>query len=160
MIIKEELSHWLNEYGVYMLCVPDVIIDGIEIPIIGDIVEIITSANSKGPNIDWLKFAKSRNARNKIRQWLKKENKSENAEKGKSLLVNYIRHKRYDPGQLLKQQRLNKVTKELKFQSVEDLFSSIGYGGTGLSRVLDILLKTFGDEEKEESTKKNDIKNF
>ena len=125
-----------------------------------DIVEIITSANSKGPNIDWLKFAKSRNARNKIRQWLKKENKSENAEKGKSLLNNYIRHKRYDPGQLLKQQRINKVAKDLKFQTVEDMYSSIGYGGTGLARVLDLLLKTFGDEEKEDSSKKNDIKNF
>ncbi|MBR2735906.1 MAG: bifunctional (p)ppGpp synthetase/guanosine-3',5'-bis(diphosphate) 3'-pyrophosphohydrolase [Firmicutes bacterium] len=125
-----------------------------------DIVEIITSANSKGPNVDWLKIAKSRNARNKIRQWLKKENKSENAEKGKSMLSSYIRHKRYDPGQLLKQQRINKVSKELKFQSVEDLYSSIGYGGTGLSRVFDLLLKTFGDEEKQAAGRKNEIKNF
>ncbi len=125
-----------------------------------DIVEIITSANSKGPNVDWLKIAKSRNARNKIRQWLKKENKSENAEKGKSMLSSYIRHKRYDPGQLLKQQRINKVSKELKFQSVEDLYSSIGYGGTGVSRVFDLLLKTFGDEEKQAAGRKNEIKNF
>ena len=42
----------------------------------GNIVEIITSANSKGPNIDWLKIAKSSNARNKIRQWLKKKTRA------------------------------------------------------------------------------------
>ena len=40
-IIKEELSYWWDEYGVYMLCIPDIIIDGIEIPIIGDLLDMI-----------------------------------------------------------------------------------------------------------------------
>ena len=119
----------------------------------GNIVEIITSANSKGPNIDWLKIAKSSNARNKIRQWLKKENKSENEEKGKSMLEKYIRRKGYDPQQIIKTQRINRVAKELKFPNVEDLYSSLGYGGTMLSKVLDLLVK-FYDEEKQAELKK------
>ena len=113
----------------------------------GNIVEIITSPNSKGPSIDWLKIAKSSNARNKIRQWLKKENKSENAEKGMAMLDRYIRRKGYDPHQIIKTQRINRVAKELKCSSSEDLYSSIGYGGTLLSKVLDLLVK-FYEEEK------------
>ncbi|MDD6255258.1 MAG: bifunctional (p)ppGpp synthetase/guanosine-3',5'-bis(diphosphate) 3'-pyrophosphohydrolase [Eubacteriales bacterium] len=126
----------------------------------GNIVEIITSPNSKGPNVDWLKIAKSRNARNKIRQWLKKENKNENVEKGKSALEKYVRRKRYDPAQILRPQRMNKVAKELNFQSTDDMYSSIGYGGTMLSRVLDLLLKSYEDEKNAETKARKEIKNF
>ena len=125
----------------------------------GNIVEIITSPNSKGPSIDWLKIAKSSNARNKIRQWLKKENKSENVEKGKAMLERYIRRKGYDPRQIIKTQRINRVAKEQKCSSAEDLYSSIGYGGTLLSKVLDLLVK-FYEEEKKSEQKKSEIKNF
>ncbi len=125
----------------------------------GNIVEIITSPNSKGPSIDWLKIAKSSNARNKIRQWLKKENKSENVEKGKAMLDRYIRRKGYDPHQIIKTQRINRVAKELKCSSAEDLYSSVGYGGTLLSKVLDLLVK-FYEEEKKSEQKKSEIKNF
>ena len=126
----------------------------------GNIVEIITSANSKGPNIDWLKIAKSSNARNKIRQWLKKENKSENEEKGKSMLEKYIRRKGYDPQQIIKIQRINRVAKELKFPNVEDLYSSLGYGGTMLSKVLDLLVKFYDEEKQAELKKLKEIKNY
>ena len=125
----------------------------------GNIVEIITSPNSKGPSIDWLKIAKSSHARNKIRQWLKKENKSENVEKGRVMLERYIRRKGYDPQQIIKTQRINRAAKELNCSSMEDLYSSIGYGGTMMAKVLDLLLR-FYEEEKQNEQKKNEIKNF
>ncbi len=124
----------------------------------GDIVEIITSANSRGPSIDWLKIAKSSHARNKIRQWFKKENKSENVEKGRSMLDKYIRRKGYNTKQIIKPHRINRVAKELKQASAEDLYSSIGYGGTMLSKVLDLLVKFYEEETNAEQIKK--IPNF
>ena len=44
----------------------------------GEIVEVITSKNAKGPSRDWMKLAKSNQARTKIRQWFKKERREEN----------------------------------------------------------------------------------
>ena len=126
----------------------------------GTIVEIVTSSNSKGPTIDWLKIAKSRNARNKIRQWLKKENKSENVEKGKSTLERYIRKKGYNPEQINKSQRLSRVARELKFSSQDDLYSSIGYGGTGPVKVLDLLVKFYDEEKQAEQKRTKEIKNY
>ena len=60
----------------------------------GDIIEIVTNPNSAGPSIDWLRIAKSSSARNKIRQWLKKENKTNVVDKGKDIIDRYIRKKR------------------------------------------------------------------
>ena len=52
----------------------------------GEIVEVITSANSTGPSRDWLKIVKTPNARNRIRQWFKKESREENVERGTDIL--------------------------------------------------------------------------
>ncbi len=126
----------------------------------GDIVEIVTSANSRGPTADWLKIAKSKNARNKIRQWLKKENKSENVEKGRIMFERYVRRKRYDPEQLLKAARMHKVAKDMNFPGVEDMYSSIGYGGTMMSRVLEMVLKTYDAEKEAELRRAREIRSF
>ena len=69
------------------------------------------------------------------------------------MLEKYIRRKGYDPQQIIKTQRINRVAKELKVPNVEDLYSSLGYGGTMLSKVLDLLVK-FYDEEKQAELKK------
>lgn len=120
----------------------------------GNIVEIITSSNSKGPSIDWLKVAQSSNARNKIRQWLKKENKSENTDKGKEMLEKYVRRKGYDGQQILKNQYLNKCAKNFNLGSVDDLYTAIGYGGVLLSKVVAMLLGFYHEDQKAELKKK------
>ena len=59
----------------------------------GDRVEILTSANSKGPSRDWLSIVKSTQAKNKINQWFKTEFKEENIIRGKDLLNRYCKAK-------------------------------------------------------------------
>jgi len=127
----------------------------------GNIVEIITSSNSKGPSTDWLKIAKSSHARNKIRSFLKKENKSDNIDKGKELLEKYLRKKGYDPIQVTKNSYINKLIKNLNLTSNEDLYTQLSYGGAFLGRIAITLISYFHEEKQEELKKnENDISNI
>ncbi len=120
----------------------------------GNIVEIVTSSNSKGPSIDWLKIAQSSNARNKIRQWLKRENKSENTDKGREMLEKYARRKGYDNQQLMKSQYINKCAKAFNLASADDLYTAIGSGGVLLSKVITMLLGYYHDDKQAELRRK------
>ena len=68
----------------------------------GDIVEIITSDNAKGPSRDWLKFIKSSSAKNKINAWFKKEQREENIVKGKELIEKEMKRKDFLQGMFYK----------------------------------------------------------
>ncbi|HML38491.1 MAG TPA: bifunctional (p)ppGpp synthetase/guanosine-3',5'-bis(diphosphate) 3'-pyrophosphohydrolase [Bacillota bacterium] len=120
----------------------------------GNIVEIVTSANSKGPSIDWLKIAQSSNARNKIRQWLKKESKSDNTDKGKEMLEKYAKRKGYETQQILKSQYINKCAKAFNLASADDLYTAIGSGGVLMSKVLTMLLGYYHDDKQSELRRK------
>ncbi|PKM85760.1 MAG: (p)ppGpp synthetase [Firmicutes bacterium HGW-Firmicutes-11] len=125
----------------------------------GEIVDIVTSSNSKGPSIDWLKIVKSNAARNKIRQYLKKENKGEDISKGKEMLEKYIRRKGYDPQLIIRTQWINKVAKNLNISSSDDLYSQISYGGVMLSKVSTLLLGFYHeDKQLELKGKEKEIK--
>ncbi len=123
----------------------------------GNIIEIVTSPNAAGPSIDWLKIAKSSSARNKIRQWLKRENKNDAVDKGKDLFDKYLRKKGHDPKVLLKNAYLNRAVKEVGFKDQDELFTQLSYGGNFQSKVLQILLSyeeeagRLEDSEKEKS---------
>lgn len=114
----------------------------------GQIIDIITSSNSKGPSIDWLKIVKSNAARNKIRQYLKRENKGETVDKGKEMLEKYVRRKGYDPQQIIRTQWVNKAAKNLNLASSDELFTSISYGGVLLSKVVVMLLGFYHDDKQ------------
>lgn len=122
----------------------------------GDIVEIVTSSNSSGPSVDWLKIAKSSTARTKIRQWLKKENKSDDVARGKDALDKYIRKKGYDPQQVGKSGYLNKAMKEMNIATMDEVYTQIGKGGTLLSKYANLLFGYFNEEKKAEQRKEEE----
>ena len=105
----------------------------------GDIIEIVTNPNSVGPSIDWLKIAKSSGARNKIRQWLKKENKNDNVDRGKDNIDKYVRKKGMDPRELLKNAFINKAYKEMGFKNTDEMYAALSNGGNVLTRVFNLL---------------------
>ncbi len=106
-----------------------------KIPENGDIVQIITSSSSKGPSRDWLKVVKTGEARSKIRQWFKKEKKTENIIVGKAEIEREFRkyNRPYTPAQ--RDEVLANVVKRLGIASVEDLFNTIGFGGLAVSKI-------------------------
>ena len=105
----------------------------------GDIIEIVTNPNSVGPSIDWLKIAKSSGARNNIRQWLKKENKNDNVDRGKDNIDKYVRKKGMDPRELLKNAFINKAYKEMGFKNTDEMYAALSNGGNVLTRVFNLL---------------------
>ena len=114
----------------------------------GDIVEIVTSANSSGPSVDWLKIAKSSNARNKIRSWLKKENKSDKVDKGKEAVDKALRKKGFDPAQCAKSAYINRAMKAMNFASTEEGYAQLSAGGTLVSKFCSLLVSYYNEDNK------------
>ena len=115
----------------------------------GNIIEIVTSPNAPGPSIDWLKIAKSSSARNKIRQWLKRENRNDSVDKGKDMFSQYLRKKGKDPRVLMKNTYINRAIKDLEFKDTDELFSQLSYGGNFQTKVA-ALLQGYEDENNQQ----------
>lgn len=127
----------------------------------GDIVDILTNPNSSGPNIDWLKIAKSSTARTKIRQYMKKANKGDNVDKGKEALDRYVRKKGFDVSEVLRTAYIQKASKELKYATTDDMYAQISQGGQILGRAATLIINIYKeDKKKEEDKDKNDISNL
>ena len=120
----------------------------------GDIVEIITSNASKGPSRDWINVVKTSEARNKIRQWFKKEKRAENIIVGKAMIdKEFARLKR----NCAEEERLTIITnvaKRFTMNELDDFYNALGYGGLALSKVVtkikDEFEKLFKDKEVKE----------
>ena len=111
----------------------------------GDIVEVLTSRTAKGPSRDWLKICKSNQARNKIKQWFKKECREDNIVHGKSSFEAELRHFNINPNVLNDADVKTAVLKKACYDSIEDMYAAIGYGGVTaqkcVGRIKDELLK-------------------
>ncbi|MDO5755441.1 MAG: bifunctional (p)ppGpp synthetase/guanosine-3',5'-bis(diphosphate) 3'-pyrophosphohydrolase [Tissierellia bacterium] len=114
----------------------------------GNIVEILTSSNSTGPSKDWLNIVKSSSAKTKIRQFFKKERKSQNIVLGKDMLEKAVAKEGYGFNEMLKEDWLDEVAEKMSFNSVEDLYAAIGYGSTKVTQVIPKLRELHDDYYK------------
>ena len=105
------------------------------IPQTGDIVEILTSATSKGPSRDWLKIVRTSEARSKIRQWFKKEKRSENIQVGRSEVMKEITRYGHQLTDTEKAEIALNVARRIGMQELDDMYNTIGYGGMPLSKI-------------------------
>ncbi|MCL2708443.1 MAG: bifunctional (p)ppGpp synthetase/guanosine-3',5'-bis(diphosphate) 3'-pyrophosphohydrolase, partial [Defluviitaleaceae bacterium] len=102
----------------------------------GDRIEIITSQSSKGPGLDWLKLVKTNQARTKINQWFKNENRLENIQKGRELLEAEARKKNVSLQELLESGREASVLERFNFVDLDSLCAAVGYGGVRETQIV------------------------
>ncbi|OXS25548.1 MAG: (p)ppGpp synthetase [Acetobacterium sp. MES1] len=116
----------------------------------GDIVEVMTSKNSNGPSRDWLTFVKSPHARNKIKQYFKKEEKDENIQKGRSILEREIKREGLQHSNLLNLNNLEILAEKCSYKSLNDFYAAIGYNGIKIGTVFQKMKLLFPKEFPEE----------
>jgi GTP pyrophosphokinase len=95
----------------------------------GDIIEILTSKHSYGPSQDWLKLAQTSQAKNKIRQFFKKQRREENIEKGKEQVEKEIRNMDFDLKEILTADNVRRVSEKFNFTSEDEMYAAVGYNG-------------------------------
>lgn len=106
------------------------------VPNNGDIIEIITSSSSKGPSRDWLKIVKTGEARSKIRQWFKREKRTENIEIGRQEVYKEVRRFARNLSDDKIDEIVLAVAKKAGIQTAEDFYNTLGFGGLSLQRFL------------------------
>ena len=102
----------------------------------GEIIEIITGPENRGPSRDWLNIVKTSEAKNKIRNWFKKERREENIAQGKDALEKELRRNMMTIPPELYDEFMSNLARRNRCNSVEEMYAAIGYGGLQLSRML------------------------
>ena len=113
---------------------------------VGDVVEIITSPNSKGPSRDWLKFIKSSSAKAKIKQFYKNELKEENIRIGQIKLEEEARKKGYSLSTLLNADSFKRISERFSFGEMEEMYAAVGYGSVSVNQILFKLIDYYRKE--------------
>ncbi|PKM62600.1 MAG: (p)ppGpp synthetase [Firmicutes bacterium HGW-Firmicutes-21] len=101
----------------------------------GQIVEILTSASSKGPSRDWLKIVRSGEAKNKIRQFFKREMRTENIVVGKLEIERELKRYGRSFSEAQKNEIVKNLTNRIGLPEPDDLYNNIGYGGMSVSKI-------------------------
>ena len=107
----------------------------------GDFVEILTSSTSHGPSQDWLKLAKTSDAKTKIRAFFKRELHDENAARGHDMLEREAKRLGYSLGQLTKPDYLDPIFRRYTLHSLDDIFVTVGFGGLSSAQIINRLVE-------------------
>lgn len=115
----------------------------------GEIIEVLTTKEgSHGPSRDWLKIVKTSEARNKIRQWFKKERREENIVEGKAELEREFKRNGIELSEEELLDWLDRIGKKQNCSSADDLYAAIGYGGVQLWKLIPHLKEEYSKQKK------------
>lgn len=121
----------------------------------GNIVEILTSANSSGPSRDWINIVQTPNAKSKIRQWFKKERREENIERGSLILEKEFKKYSIPTKDPIIEKYMLQMARKFNQPTVGDLVATIGYGGIMPSQIVPKIKELY---EKDYVKKSSEIK--
>ena len=120
----------------------------------GDVVEVITNPNSKGPSWDWIKICKSNGAKAKIRQFYKKEMKEENIKRGKQLLETEAKRRGFAFSEIMSKEAESAVFRKFSFTNEDEMFAAVGYGAIRVNqiilKIIDLYLKNIEKNKPQE----------
>jgi GTP pyrophosphokinase len=105
----------------------------------GDIVEVITSPHHT-PSKDWLKIVKSSRARNKIRAWIKIEERKRSIVLGREICEKDLRRYSINLQKIQKSGEFKKIAAEFGYAQDEDLMAAVGYGKISSNQIIAKLL--------------------
>ena len=118
----------------------------------GDIVEVITSKSAHGPSRDWMKICKSNEARNKIKQWFKKERREENIVTGRGMFESELKRTGIPLATVTSEEMLPVLLKKVGAATLDDLYAAIGYGGMtaqkAVNRIREEILRLTRDKNE------------
>lgn len=123
----------------------------------GDIISILTSKNSSGPNIDWLDIVVSSHAKNKIKSYFKKVKKDENLELGRELLEKELRKRGYVISKIMVKEWLDQIGSRHNVNDEEGLLTGLGFGNIGLEGVVKSLIRKYDEKYKKDEDLSNII---
>ncbi len=102
----------------------------------GDIVEIITTKAAHGPSRDWLNIVRTNQAREKIRQWFKRQQRDENIVQGKDILDRELRRLAHETLASVDTEKLTEIASQLHYRELDDFYAAIGYGAVSSASVV------------------------
>ncbi|TDQ37993.1 RelA/SpoT family protein [Aureibacillus halotolerans] len=117
----------------------------------GDIIEIMTSKHSYGPSQDWLKITQTSKAKNKIRQFFKKQRREENVTKGKEAVEKEIRGHDLEPKKVLTVENIQRVLDKFTFANEEDMYAAVGYNGITAAQIATRLTEKIRQKQEMET---------
>ncbi len=109
----------------------------------GDLIEILTSQNSKGPSRDWLSIVKSPQARSKINQWFKNESKEDNIVRGKEAIQAYCKAKNIVVSDIMIPQYMTAIMRKYGFRDWEAVLAAIGHGGLKEGQIVNKMVEMY-----------------
>ncbi len=118
----------------------------------GDRIEVITSQNSKGPSRDWLKIAKSAQAKNKINQWFKQELKEDNITKGKDLLMSFCKAKNIDTAIVTNPDYMQAIMDKYNFRDWDGILAAVGHGGLKEGQIVNKMVELYEKDHPRQLT--------
>ncbi len=114
----------------------------------GEIVEILAN-NNHGPSLDWLKIVRTNQAKSKINQWFKKQNRDENIIHGKDMIEKELKRIGYTHAKLFRDDWVARLLKRYGYQTIDDMYAGVGYGAVTAQKIVLRLRDDLRAEEKE-----------
>jgi GTP pyrophosphokinase len=102
----------------------------------GDIVEIVTTRGAHGPSRDWLNLVTTSHAREKIRQWFKRQQRDENITHGRTLLDRELRRLARTSLDKIPSDQLDELVEQYSMKTLDDFYAAVGYGAISTQQVV------------------------